>query len=254
MVLVSLGCLDGVEREVGQLLRAMRSNACRLAAAVRSSAASAAAAAPTRPVLVLAQSLGCWASGAGGRLRPIVVAGRPRRRDPGGFANQKNCPLLLKPLKNSVASNRRSRQTSTRPRPGRSCSAQRVPSAGATPCAGVFLPPRAAARVFTLLRHAGEKHLTAPQKPARRSVRPLRVRHAPQYPARRRYAPRARPQKCSRRTGETVTTKTTYAGSHRARTPQRSRPHDCVTAATAGEHLGNHHDPASYKRAPFVPP
>ena len=88
----------------------------------------------------------------------------------------------------------------------------------------------------------------------RRSVRPLRVRHAPKYPARRRYAPRARPQKCSRRTGETVTTKTTYAGSHRARTPQRPRPHDCVTAATAGEHLGKHHDPASYKRAPFVPP
>ena len=81
-----------------------------------------------------------------------------------------------------------------------------------------------------------------------------REHHAPQYPARRRYAPRARPQKCSRRTGETVTTKTTYAGSHRARTPPRPRPHDCVTAATAGEHLGNHHDPASYKRAPFVPP
>jgi hypothetical protein len=34
-----------------------------------------------------------------------------------------------------------------------------------------------------------------------------------------------------------VTVKTTYAGSHRARA-----------------HLGNHHDPASYKRAPFVPP
>jgi len=64
------------------------------------------------------------------------------------------------------------------------------------------------------------------------------------------------------------TTKTTYAGSHRARTPQRPRPHDCGTAArpslarahpktitaTAGAHLGNHHDPASYKRAPFVPP
>ena len=83
---------------------------------------------------------------------------------------------------------------------------------------------------------------------------PPRERHAPQYPARRRYAPRARPQKCSRRTGETVTTKTTYAGSQRARKPQRPRPHDCVTAATAGEHLGNHHDPASYKRAPFVPP
>ena len=43
---------------MGQLLRAMRSNGCRVAAAVRSSAASAAAAAPTRPVLVLAQSLG----------------------------------------------------------------------------------------------------------------------------------------------------------------------------------------------------
>ena len=56
MVLVS-GCLDGVERGVGQRSRAMRSTACRVAAAVRSSAASAAAAAPTRPVLVLAQAL-----------------------------------------------------------------------------------------------------------------------------------------------------------------------------------------------------
>ena len=150
---------------------------------------------------------------------------------------------------------RKPRKTSPSPRPGRSDSAQRVPSAGAALCAGVFLPPRPLRAVFTLLRHAGEKHFTAPQKPVRRSVRPLRVRHAPKYPARRRYAPRARPQKCSRRTGETVTTKTTYAGSQRARTPPRPRPHDCaVTAATAGEHLGNHHDPASYKRAPFVPP
>ena len=41
---------------MGQLLRAMRSNGCRVTAAVRSSAASAAAAAPTRPV-VLAKPL-----------------------------------------------------------------------------------------------------------------------------------------------------------------------------------------------------
>ena len=60
---------------------------------------------------------------------------------------------------------------------------------------------------------------------------PPRERHAPKSPARRRYAPRARPQKCSRRTGETVTTKTTYAGSQRARKPQRPRLYDCGTAA-----------------------
>ena len=53
-----LCCWLAVEREVGQLLRAMWSTASCVAAAVRSSAASAAAAAPTRPVLVLAQSLG----------------------------------------------------------------------------------------------------------------------------------------------------------------------------------------------------
>ena len=55
--MVYWAALYGVEREVGQRSRAMRSNECRVAAAVRSSAASAAAAAPTRPVLVLAKVL-----------------------------------------------------------------------------------------------------------------------------------------------------------------------------------------------------
>ena len=51
-----LCCWLAVEREVGQLLRAMWSTASCVAAAVRPSAASAAAAAPTRPV-VLAKPL-----------------------------------------------------------------------------------------------------------------------------------------------------------------------------------------------------
>ena len=53
-------------------------------------------------------------------------------------------------------------QTSPRPRPGRSDSAQRVPSAGATPCAGVFLPPRPLRVVFLHCCDAGEKHFPAP--------------------------------------------------------------------------------------------
>ncbi len=76
---------------------------------------------------------------------------------------------------------------------------------------------------------AAPKRARAPPCPTPQP--PPRERHAPQYPARRRYAPRARPQKCSRRTGETATAKTTYAGSHRARTPQRRRPRCRGTAA-----------------------
>ena len=56
-------------------MRAMWSNASRVAAAVRSSAASAAAAAPTRPVLVLAQAL------VVGLAAPADASGRESSRD-----------------------------------------------------------------------------------------------------------------------------------------------------------------------------
>ena len=50
----------------------------------------------------LGQSLGGCASGAGGRLRPVVVAGRARRSDAGGLAKLKNCPLLLNTAKKTL--------------------------------------------------------------------------------------------------------------------------------------------------------
>ena len=232
----------------------MRSNGCRVAAAVRSSAASAAAAAPTRPVLVLAQSLGravdvleasVHSSHGPFRSAPIAQGSRRGLKLPSDHVRGSSCCRRSKTKR--VPARPISRGGSYRSASGRISPAAALCSLFARRHA--TLRPRRRKNKIPL---AAPKRARAPPCPPPQP--PPRERHAPQYPARRRYAPRARPQKCSRRTGETVTTKTTYAGSHRARMPQRPRPHDCVTAATAGEHLGNHHDPASYKRAPFVPP
>ena len=222
---------------------------------MRSSAASAAAAAPTRPVLVLAQSLGravdvleASVHSSHGPFRSARIAQGSRRG-------------LRLPSAHHVRGSSCCRRSKTKACPSAPNIARRklsqrewthITRRGAVLafCAAPRDAPAAQAKKQIPL--AVSQRARAPPCPPPQP--PPRERHAPQYPARRRYAPRARPQKCSRRTGETVTTKTTYAGSQRARKPQRPRPHDCVTAATAGEHLGNHHDPASYKRAPFVPP
>ena len=154
-------------------MRAMWSNASRVAAAVRPSAASAAAAAPNAAGFGLGPSLGCCASGAGGRLRRVVVAGRARRVVREVLLNKKiNQEVLKIAFTLPLAQNTFARLTTSPYTPAPAAKPSERRRRAVARCAAALAPraPKNRLRQFQRRKpnkttHAGSARARTPQRP-----------------------------------------------------------------------------------------